>query len=66
MTTEGVNIVVKDIQAVGLKIKQSALEIEFYVFAIDGKTISDQLGVRRMEWHQKRYKTAGRPGCRCS
>ena len=49
----------KDVKAVGLKIQQSALNIEFYVFAIDGKTIASQLGVRRMRWHEKQFKTEG-------
>ena len=51
--------IVTDIKAVGIKVQQSALDVEFYILAIDGKTIVSQLGVRRMEWHQKKFKTEG-------
>src|SRR4030042_5279768 len=52
---------VKEVQyhVVGLKTKQSALDVEFYVFTMDGKTIAKQVGVRRMTWHRGRFKTEG-------
>lgn len=50
---------IKDIKAVGIKVKQSALDLEFYILAVDGKTIASQLGVRRMKWHQRKFKTEG-------
>ena len=38
--------------AVGLEIEQSPVSGALYLFAIDGKTIAKQLGVRRMKWHR--------------
>jgi DGQHR domain-containing protein len=57
--SQSVVAVTRDHSAVGLKVQQSALDIEFYVFAVDGKFLAGQLGVRRMRWHQKQFKTEG-------
>ena len=48
-----------DIHAVGLKVKQTSDDIELYVLAVDGKQISQQLGVRRMKWHAEAFKAEG-------
>lgn len=47
------------IEAVGLKIKQSSLDIEFYVLTVPGKIIAEQLGVKRMKWHGKAFTPEG-------
>jgi DGQHR domain-containing protein len=47
------------IEAVGIKIKQSPVECDLYIFAIDGKTITKQVGVRRMKWHGTKFKAEG-------
>lgn len=49
----------KRIEAIGVKIKQSPVERDLYVFAIDGKTITKQVGVRRMKWHGAKFKAEG-------
>jgi len=48
-----------DISILGLKIRQSSVQRDLYVFAVDGKTIADQLGVRRMKWHKSTFKAQG-------
>jgi DGQHR domain-containing protein len=53
------DVIIEDRKAVGLRIQQSSLNIEFYVFAVDGKFIAGQLGVRRMSWHKAQFKTEG-------
>ena len=47
------------IETVGLKIRQSSVERDLYVFTVDGKTIAEQVGVRRMKWHSAKYKAEG-------
>ena len=47
------------LEAIGVKIKQSPVERDLYVFAIDGKTITKQVGVRRMKWHGAKFKAEG-------
>ena len=46
-------------EAIGIKIKQSPIERDLYVFAIDGKTIVKQIGIRRMKWHGTKFKAEG-------
>lgn len=43
-------------EAIGIKIKQSPIERDLYIFAIDGKAMAKQIGVRRMKWHGKKFK----------
>jgi len=40
------------LEAVCLEVKQGPVPGGLYVFAMDGKTIAKQLGVRRMSWHK--------------
>ncbi len=47
------------IETLGLKIRQSSIERDLFVFAADGKTIASQLGVRRMVWHKGKFKAEG-------
>ena len=47
------------LEAIGVRIKQSPVERYLYVFAIDGKTITEQVGVRRMKWHGTKFKAEG-------
>lgn len=49
----------KPIETVGLRIKQSASEIPLFLFSVDGKTISQQVGVKRMSWQGKQYPPEG-------
>jgi len=53
--------IIKDfsIETVGLKIRQSSVERDLYVFTVDGKTIAEQVGVRRMKWHSAKYQAEG-------
>ncbi|MGM0686908.1 MAG: DGQHR domain-containing protein [Promethearchaeati archaeon] len=55
------NIAIKEslIETVGLKIKQSSVDRYLYVFSIDGKTIAEQVGVRRMKWHGAKFAAEG-------
>ena len=46
----------KRIEAVGMKVRQSPIERDLYIFAVDGKTIAKQIGVRRMYWHGPEFK----------
>jgi len=47
------------IEAIGIKIQQSPVERDLYIFAIDGKTVANQVGVRRMKWHGTKFKAEG-------
>lgn len=47
------------IETVGLKIRQSSVERDLYIFTVDGKTIAEQVGVRRMKWHSTKYQAEG-------
>lgn len=47
------------IEAIGIKIRQSPVERDLYIFAIDGKSIAKQVGVRRMKWHGTKFKAEG-------
>jgi DGQHR domain-containing protein len=47
------------IEAVGIKIQQGPIERDLYIFAIDGKSIAKQVGVRRMKWHGTKFKAEG-------
>lgn len=47
------------IKTLGLKIRQSSVQRDLFVFTVDGKTIADQLGVRRMKWHKGDFKSEG-------
>lgn len=42
-----------------LRIKQSSTGYELFIFAVDGKTIAEQLGVRKMTWHTGKFSTEG-------
>jgi len=46
-------------EAIGVRIRQSPAERYLYIFAIDGKTIAKQVGVRRMKWHGTKFKAEG-------
>ncbi len=59
MTTKSHKTIEKAIETVGLKIRQGAGETPLFVFSVDGKTICQQLGVRRMVWHAGKYKPEG-------
>lgn len=59
MATKSSQIVNKTIETVGLKIRQSASEIPLFLFSADGKTICQQLGVRRMTWHGSQFRPEG-------
>lgn len=48
-----------EISTLGLKIRQSSIERDLFVFTVDGKIIADQLGVRRMSWHKGTFKAQG-------
>lgn len=48
-----------EIPAVGLKVKQTAEDVELYVLTVDGKTIAQQLGVRRMRWQGEKFAAQG-------
>jgi len=53
------DVITEDIKLAGIRLKQCDGSPYLYVFAMDGKTLADQVGVQRMEWHDKLYKTEG-------
>jgi len=59
MTTKSSKIIEKTIEAVGLRIKQSAGETPLFLFSVDGQAICKQLGVKQMTWHSGQYKPEG-------
>lgn len=46
-------------ETVALEIKQNSLDYNLYVFIADGKEMSKQVGVRKMEWHKEKLKAEG-------
>lgn len=52
-------LITSTIETVGLKITQGAGVPPLYVFAIDGKAICSQIGVKRMDWHGGKFKPEG-------
>jgi len=55
----GRKVVDVEIPAVGLRVKQTAEEVELYILTVDGKSIAAQLGVRRMRWHGGKFQAEG-------
>jgi DNA sulfur modification protein DndB len=49
----------KPFDTVALEVKQNSLDYNLYVFIADGKEISKQVGVRKMEWHKGKFKAEG-------
>ena len=57
---EKTNVYVENpFDTVALEIKQNSLDYALYVFIADGKGISKQVGVRKMEWHKGKFKAEG-------
>jgi len=54
-----VNVREEQLEAIGIKIKQSPIARDLYIFAVDGKSITKQVGVRRMKWHGTKFKVEG-------
>ena len=59
MAQASAQVITKTIETVGLRIRQSAKEIPLFLFSVDGKTICQQLGVRRMAWQGGQYPVEG-------
>jgi len=59
MTTKSSKTIEKTIETMGLRIKQSAGETPLFLFSVDGKTICQQLGVKRMTWQGSQYEPEG-------
>lgn len=53
---KGTQVQEAKLEAVGLEVRQGLVPGALYVFAMDGKTIARQLGVRRMTWHKGRLE----------
>ncbi|MBA7640523.1 hypothetical protein ES703_48190 [subsurface metagenome] len=44
---------------IALEIKQNSQGYHLYLFVVDGKEMSKQVGVRRMKWHKGKFKAEG-------